>query len=482
MAKKKKEGSEEYASTLDIDLNLEQTKINQAESKGQEEFDLQESLDEESGSSGVVENQVDDFIHEAMSSPNYGREDVVETGLAKAPSIYQSWQLTKMKYSFTRTEKNLFLKIIEVAQKHLKREYLGKDCDFQLNEEFGKEQPSIEFPIRDLLKKSHNYDRIRDSLHSLFKKDFGIPKDESWDFDMVNLFSRVQSSEKRGLVRVTLTNEFWKAFYNLKVFKELDPSLAYNFDSLYTVRIYEMLVGNKVAMTYDIQNLVNMFCLEDTYATTSEFIRRVIKVAQKEMKEMEACPFYFDYDLVYKGRKIDKIVFTVVDKHPSEKRVKMAKLAADGIGIELSEKIISSVKKLFRTEIREDLGLKLKRVQKLIGEKKLASQLGYIYEKAKELKDKKELKSTFAAYLSGALDNIYEQEKMMVQEKKSLKIFAQDVKPIEEETRVKDGFVYFTKKDLEKKSKMSGFDSLEDFIKQLPTLEQVDKDKWRMKG
>lgn len=475
-------------------------KVNQSvveDSEKQNDFDLEIEAPKNPGGSMVeqgtgvsdvevgpynpIENSVDEFIHDALNTPGLILEDTTEFGVSKAPSIYQSWQLTKMKYSFTRIEKNLFLKIIEVAQKHLKKEYLGKDCDFQLNAEFGKEQPSIEFPIRDLLKKSHNYERIRESLHSLFKKDFGIPKDESWDFDMVNLFSRVQSSEKRGLIRVTLTNEFWRAFYNLKVFKEIDPALAYNFDSLYTVRIYEMLVGNKAPMTYDIQNLVNMFCLEDTYSTTSEFIRRVIKVAQKEMSEMEACPFTFEYNLIYKGRKIDKIVFTVVDKVPSEKEKKRAQLKADALGAQLSAEILTAVKRLFRTEIREDLALKLKRVQKLIGDKKLASTLGYIYENAKKLKEKKELKSTYAAYLSGALDKIYEQESMMAQETKTLKMVAQDVHPLEE-TKESDGYVYFNKKELEEKAKMSGFEDVETFMSQLPTLEQVDKDKWRMKA
>lgn len=458
----------EYTEEKSLQQEENTAKAERAEEESND-LNLSESFDK---SEDLDCSLVDDYIRNEMQKVSK------ENDSAKLPSIYQSWQLTKMKYSFSRLEKNIFLKIIEVAQKYLNKEYLGKDCDFSLNKEFGKEQPSIEFPIKDLLKKSHNYKYVKDSLQSLLSKNFGIPKNESWDFDMVNLFTRVQASQKRGIAKVTISNEFWKAFYNLKVFKEIDPNLAYNFKSIYTVRIYELIVGNRVAVTYDIKNLISMFCVEKTYKTTGEFIKYVIQVAQKEMKGMEECPFYFSYDLVYKSRKIDKIVFQVIFKE--EKEPEKLEQVIVNMKMELSQEIVDSVKKLFRTEIREDLENKLIKVQNLIGEKNLANKIGFVYKKAKELKEKKELRASYAAYLSGALDRIYSDALMENQVQKQLKRVATDVKPVEEKP-ISDGYVYYTLKELEKKSKMSGFDSVEEFLKSFPMLEDMGNGKWRMK-
>lgn len=468
MVEKKKREDEEKVEIRSSETTKTEQEDSSVETSEDDDFVVIRDLDRSDEESKAV----DEYIRKAM---NKDKQEKTDNPQAKHP-IYQSWQLTKMKYKFTRTEKNLFLKIVEVAQKHIRKEYLGKDSKFQMIDEFEGETPAIQFPIRDLMKDSHNYDRVRDSLESLFDKKFGLPKDESWDFDQVHLFSRVQSSENRGLIRVVLTNEFWKAFSNLKVFKVLDPALAYNFESIYTARIYEWIVGNKVAVTYDIVNLKSMLCLEDTYTNNNDFIKRVVVVAQKEMKEMPECPFYFEYDLVKVGKKIDKVTFRIIEK---ESRKKASGKSGETSNIVLSEEIIRSVKKLFRTDMRVDLEEKLKKVIKLIGEKKLASELGYIYERARALKEKKELKTTYAAYLSGALDKMYEQEKDSFQEKKKLKMFAQDVQPIEEKTN-RDGYVYFTRKALEDKAKMSGFDNVEEFMKQLD-LEVVDANTWRMK-
>lgn len=463
MAKKKiPEGVESKDSSGKENVELEAKSVNGADL---DNFELVRGIDRSEEDSKAV----DECIRKALDKYSENKQS-----LPVPKKIYQSWQLTKMQYKFTRIEKNIFLKIVEVCQKHIRKEYLGKDSKFEMIEEFEGETPAIQFPIKDILKESHNYARVKRSLTSLFDKKFGLPKDDTWDFSQVHLFSVIQSSENRGLIRVVLTNEFWKAFSNLKVFKVLDPALAYNFESIYTARIYEWIVGNKIAVTYDIVNLKRMLCLEDTYTNNNDFIKRVVIVAQNEMKEMEACPFYFDYDLVKVGKRIDKITFKIIDKKvPNKKPVNES---VDDVV--LSEEIVRSVKKLFRTDMRADLELKLKNVMKLIGEKKLASELGFIYEKARELKEKRELKSTYAAYLSGALDKIYEQEKNCYQEKKSLKMFAQDVVPVEE--KVSDGYVYYTRKDLEEKARMSGFEDVEEFIRQL-SLEVVDANTWRIK-
>ena len=174
-----------------------------------------------------------------------------------------SWTLTKMRYNFTLMEKNLFLKVVEVGQKFINRQNLGKNYDLEMIKTSLGDVPRIEFPIKDVLQKGKNYQWVKDSLRTLNAKTFGIPAEDQWDFKDVNLFQSIEASEKKGLMRVELTHYFWDAFFKLKVFKMIDTNVAYKFKSVYTERLYELLVGNKVAVTYDLINLRKMFALEN---------------------------------------------------------------------------------------------------------------------------------------------------------------------------------------------------------------------------
>jgi len=342
-----------------------------------------------------MENKNEDDVIVVNDPANVLQAEIV------SPVVFQSWQLTKVKYNFNKTEKNIFLKIVEIAQKYLNKDSLGKRCEFEMKQFAGKEYPMITFPIKDLLKNSNNYTYICDSLTSLGEKSFGLPATDSWDFNQIFLFGRISANKVKGLAQVELTHSFWEAFLNMQVYKMIDPTLAYNFESVFTMRMYELLVGNKREVTYKIVHLMEMFCLENTY-TSSHFVQRVINVAQKEMREMEQCPFYFEYKVLKVGKKLDSIVFWVVDKSNPV----MAMLPKED---ELSESIVKSVKNLFTKTIRKDLVYKLSRAQKRVGEERLASLLLDIFNKASELKGKGELKGSMAAYLSGSLDNICEQ-------------------------------------------------------------------------
>lgn len=392
----------------------------------------------------------------------------------------QSWQLTKMKYAFTRIEKNIFLKIVEVGQKYINRDYLGKDYKFEMENGFEGETPRIEFPIKDIAGNSHAYERIRDSLSSLSKKSFGVPKEEGWDFSEILLFSKIESSKNKGLMRVTLTNEFWKAFFNLKVFKIIDTCLAYKFRSVYTERIYEILVGNKIAVTYELDNLKKMFCLEEKYPNNNHFIKNVIISSQEEMKEMESCPFYFNYSLDKKGgRKISLITFTIVNKQEEQRRQIMNDmLKNDSLNVVLSDKVSQEVKKYFRLEMREDIEMKLKRAQKQLGVNALCTKIAELYEKAKVLKEKKELKGTMSAYFIGSLDRISEQKKEETEFSKTYHGVVEDTVPIQEYKT--DGYNYLSNEQMQDKARLCGM-TVEEMIKTFG-LERVDNETWRMKA
>lgn len=390
----------------------------------------------------------------------------------------QSWYLTKMRYDFSLIEKNIFLKIVEKGQKFIKKEYLGKNCNVEIEMGFSGEEATVTFPISEIAGKSHNYQLIKENLVSLSEKRFGLPIDEGWDFSEMYLFSKIESSKQKGLMRVKLTNEFWKAFYNLKVFKVIDPNVAYKFRSVYTERIYELLVGNSTVITFELKHIRTMFCLENKYASNYDFINRVIKSSQKEMKELEDCPFYFEYELGYEGRTAKNISFRVIDKAKANMRERnLQALKEDAEGVLLNDVVKDCIRRYFpRMTMRDDVELKMKRAQKNLGVKGFCDKIEELYVKAKSLKDNGQLKGTMSSYFIGSLDRIAEEKRV---EERAKHIFSgniQDVIPVKEIAE-DPGYKYLSNLDVVEKSKTLGL-SVEEFIKTYK-LERVDDETWR---
>ncbi|MCQ2969511.1 MAG: replication initiation protein [Clostridium sp.] len=362
--------------------------------------------------------------------------------LQESKKVYQSWQLTKIKYKFNKTEKNIFLKVVELAQKYLNKENLGKKCSFEIQQKFGEKYPQISFPIKDLLKSnSKNYEFICQSLESLGGKAFGLPKNSDWDFSKIFIFQKVSASETKGIAQVELTPSFWEAFQNVQTYKIIDTHLAYKFDSVYTMRIYELLVGNKVTITYKIENLKEMFCLEQY--TPSLFISNVIKTAQNEMKELVECPFYFEYEIIKEGRRFDRLKFDVIYKQPIMSLDSADNVSTNTFNAQSSSefparasiKIQVLVQSLFKiTVISVELDSKLFYLESSIGESELTLKLVDI--STKMTTSSTEIANP-EAYLIECLDNMIQ----VAQSRKSKqKQKAEDV-PVIESSDVTPEFV-----------------------------------------
>lgn len=381
--------------------------------------------------------------------------------------VKQSWKLTKLKYDITKVEKNLFFKIIELCQKYEKGESLnnGYDLELVVGKMSGKESPIITFPIKDMIGNSHrDYDIYRTGIKSLATKPFHMP-DQEWDFNQVNLFERVQGSEKKGVFKVKMTETFWELFHDLKIFKLIDTGVVYKFRSVFTSRMYEILVGNQNRIGYKLDNLMKLFSKE-TY-TPAQFIKYVIKVAESEMKEMEYCPFYFEFTVEKKGKKIDTLYFDVINKKKDDQKEDISEETSNiseneektKVKMELNEKVKNFVITFFEVEeISSSIEEKLLGLQNIIGTDALLKGLKKVYLTMQDL----DLKTTPAGYLAGSLKNMY--EKALYQQKKveSVKRTAVDV-TVKEKNQEDDpdvvGLDFF-----EKKAVLAGV-SVEEMIK-----------------
>ena len=79
------------------------------------------------------------------------------------------------------------------------------------------------------------------------------------------------------------------------------------FESVYTMRFYELLSNQKTPINYSIDKLKDIFNIADKYKLTGGFIQKVIEPAKKELDKCS--PYTFHYEPIKTGRKITGIRF-----------------------------------------------------------------------------------------------------------------------------------------------------------------------------
>jgi len=163
-------------------------------------------------------------------------------------------------------------------------------------------------PLKLLLKdeEDKNYTQITKAFKSLREKSI-IYEDDS----IITGFGVIQSFDiaKRGSFVswvshprvVDATMNFAKGYrkYELKV--------AMEFESVYSMRFYELLSGQKTPLTYTIDNLKEMFGISDSksYNKISNFKNRILDTAKRELDKCS--PYTFDYKMNKTGRSFTSV-------------------------------------------------------------------------------------------------------------------------------------------------------------------------------
>jgi plasmid replication initiation protein len=219
--------------------------------------------------------------------------------------LIQSYILTTAKYDYSVYEKRILYRIIELMQDYTQ----GK----KLNERYSISKTMFDdvdiiMPSSAFLKddKDQNYTRVKEALLSLNKKVIQYEDDKSWG--ALNLIERPEVDKLGDYVGFRVSPKIAKAFLDFsKGFSKYELVTAMQFESVYAMRFYELLSGQKQPITYSIENLKIMFQIEDKYSRINDFFRYVIDPAKKELDKNS--PYSFEYKPLKTGRKITAIKF-----------------------------------------------------------------------------------------------------------------------------------------------------------------------------
>lgn len=133
------------------------------------------------------------------------------------------------------------------------------------------------------------------------------------------MFQWVQTARYDGNGNITLKLSEQIAPYVLELnswFTQYQIENILQFNSFYAIRLYELIKcengitrDTKESFTFEIDYLRQVFCCENKYKTTAEFIREVIEIGTKEINEKS--DIELSYECKKTGKKITSIEFSL---------------------------------------------------------------------------------------------------------------------------------------------------------------------------
>ena len=222
--------------------------------------------------------------------------------------LIQSYILTTAKYDYSVYEKRILYRIVEQLQLLIEGKTLNKNYSMQEIPHEDIKLFKFTFPFSAFKKNEEdkNHAQIKKALLSLEKKGFEYEDSEVWE--TINILYLPKVFKNKEYIGFTLREEIIQAFLDFsKGFKKYELKTAIEFESVYSMRFYELLSNQKTPINYSIDTLKEMFQIENKYKLTADFLRYVIEPAKKELDKCS--PYTFHYETIKTGRKITSIRF-----------------------------------------------------------------------------------------------------------------------------------------------------------------------------
>lgn len=219
--------------------------------------------------------------------------------------IIQSYIFTVAKYDFSIYEKRILYRQIEIEQELLENKRISEGVSIDTTV-WGNKRYTI--PLRLLLKddEDKNYIQITKAFDSLLKKTI-MYEDDSVK-EGFGIIQEYRIEKRSSYISWVAHPRIVEATMNFaKGFRKYELKTAMQFESVYSMRFYELLSNQKRPLSYSINQLKEMFQLENKYKQVNDFTKRVIDAAKTELDTKS--PYTFTYSPIKHGRKITGFTF-----------------------------------------------------------------------------------------------------------------------------------------------------------------------------
>ena len=224
----------------------------------------------------------------------------------KGRQVVQSYIATTAMYDFNVYEKRVMYNLVKLAQSQIEgvtiSDNLHKICHDL------KGYVHITLPLSDFLadEDDKNHRRIKEALKSLHRKTFEYLDNDVWECISIIALPKIALHSRQ--VSFIVDSRVWDVLLDFsRGFSRYDIEVAFRLESCYSMRFYELMACQKEPLTYSIDALRRIFKLEDKYAYTKDFIRRVVEASKLELDQKS--PVSFTYSPIKEGKKITQLIF-----------------------------------------------------------------------------------------------------------------------------------------------------------------------------
>jgi hypothetical protein len=310
----------------------------------------------------------DQFTNNGFSEPaeDTVRPDsgvpVISNGMVPK-KVFESYVISEARYSIGVYAHRLLIRLIESAQKYT------YDIDFADSKvsrrvEVGQwGDAEIVLPVRSILygEDDRNYDKAREAVEELMKK--FIEYDDGETYRATQILNEVEMSRLKGRMIIRVNRNLWKAMLDFsKGYRTIDMETILRLRSSYSMRLYSLVATSTKPLTFTIQQLRDMWELNDKYKATKDFIRFTIDVAKEELDRTSQLSFdytmnFSETDPANQGRRgrpsVTSITFT------PRKRIQNAKTNDLRKQVSISMLIGAEAKDVLRNKFEfDDAGIR----------------------------------------------------------------------------------------------------------------------------
>lgn len=229
----------------------------------------------------------------------------------KNKEVLQSYIITTAKYDFSIYEKRILYRQIEIEQELLLGQTIKPGVIIETN--LWKDK-KYTIPVNWLLpngEKDKNHYQVKKAFEALMSKKIIYETPDA--IEGFPIIQRFKIDKKGENVTWQVPHEIVDVIVNFaKGFRKYELKTAMEFESVYSMRFYELLSGQTTPLTYTIEQLKSMFQIQNKYKQVNDFLRFVIEPAKKELDAKS--PYSFDYHVNKEGRKFHSITFSPIIK------------------------------------------------------------------------------------------------------------------------------------------------------------------------
>ena len=218
----------------------------------------------------------------------------------------QSYIFTTAKYDFSAYEKRIMYRLVELAQDEIKGIMIRDNLHKIEPTLFGGRE--ITMPVADILRdeRDQNYTIAKKAFKSLAQKGVEYEDEKVWQY--TSIISSPKINKVKGSVIFQVADDIWGCLLDFtKGYRKYELVTAMSFKSVYSMRMYELMSGQKRPLEFTFEDLKQRFRLKDKYSKVNDFKRWVLDIAKRELDE--SSPYSFNYIEVKEGRKVTGFKF-----------------------------------------------------------------------------------------------------------------------------------------------------------------------------